>query len=122
MVNITRSDVEKLDSTSWQQLDDTKKDELVSIAERMIDNQFGGRISTLGTLEGDEDDAAKFLAAHLFELSEGGEAQSESTTGGSVNYNTVTGDMVDGLSETRWGRMFSSEFLDRGGIGVVRTQ
>jgi hypothetical protein len=119
---ITRSDVESLASNSWQQLDDTKKDELVDIAERIVDNQLSADVATLPTVEGDTDDAKKFCAAHLFELAEGGEAQSEGSTGGNITYNTVTGDIVSSFSETRYGRTLRSEYLrDQQSIAFVRT-
>jgi len=120
---ITRSDVENLASNSWNQLDDTKKDKLVDIAEGIVDNQLSADVATLPTVEGDVDDAKKFCAAHLWELAEGGEAQSEGSTGGNVTYNTVTGDIVSSFSETRYGRTLRSEYLrDEQGIGFVRTR
>jgi len=119
---ISRSDVEKLAANSWQQLDSGKKDELVNIAERIIDNQLSEDVATLPTIEGDKDDAKKFCAAHLFELAEGGEAQSEGSTGGNITYNTVTGDIVSSFSETRYGRTLRSEYLrDEQSIAFVRT-
>lgn len=119
---VTIDDVEKLDATNWSHLDDQTKQEWLEIAEGLISNQFGGRVATVPELQGNQDHATKVLSAHLFELAEGGEAQSESSTGGSVNYNTVTGDVVQSLSETRYGRLFRSEFLaDETGRGIVRT-
>ena len=107
---ITRSDVEDLSSDSWRQLDDSKKDAMLSIAEDMADDLFGGRVATLNEVEGSMDDFKKFLCAHLWELSEGSVAQSESSQGGNVNYNTVTGNAMSSLSETRYGRV-CLEFL-----------
>jgi len=38
-----------------------------------------------------------------------------------VTYNTVTGDAIDSLRETRYGRQFADFYLrDRMGISVVR--
>jgi hypothetical protein len=120
---ITRSDVENLAANSWKQLSDTKKDELVNIAERIVDNQLSADVATLPTVEGDTDDAKTFCAAHLFELAEGGEAQSEGSTGGNITYNTVTGDIVSSFSETRYGRTLRSEYLrDEQSIAFVRTR
>jgi len=119
---ITRSDVEDLAENSWTQLPDTKKDSLIGIAERIVDNQLSADVATLPTVEGDTDDAKKFCAAHLFELAEGGEAQSEGSTGGNITYNTVTGDIVSSFSETRYGRTLRSEYLrDEQSIAFVRT-
>jgi hypothetical protein len=117
---VTISDVEKLDSKSWSQLPDSHKTEMLNIAQRRADNQYGGDASTLSIVEGSRDDFVKWLAAHLWELAEGGEAQSESGAGGSVNYNTVTGETFDDLGQTRYGRV-AREYVDRGGAGIVRT-
>lgn len=117
---VTVSEVESLSSTGWQHLDDAKKQDMIDMAERRADNMYGGQASTLSIIEGNRDDFIKLLSAHLWELSEGGEAQSESSTGGSVNYNTVTGDTLDSLTQTRYGRE-ALEYLDRGGVGIVRT-
>jgi len=58
----------------------------------------------------------------LFELAEGGEAQSEGSTGGNITYNTVTGDIVSSFSETRYGRTLRSEYLrDEQSVAFVRT-
>ena len=120
---VTVTDVENYGSKGWQQLDPDVKDELLSHAEKLIQNQFNDRVATLPTLIGDQDDATKLLTAHLWELAEGGEAQSESGEGGNVTYNTVTGETINSLTETRYGRMFSDLYLrDRMGIGVVRSR
>lgn len=119
---VTIDDVEALDSTGWTQLTDSKKQELLDIAERQINGPLSARVSTLPTVIGDQDDALKFLAAHYWELAEGGESQSESSQGGNVNYNTVTGEWSDGLSETRYGRTLRDTYLrDKLGIGMVTT-
>jgi len=119
---VTIDDVEKLASKSWEHLPDSHKTELLNIAQNLISNQYSEDLSTMPLLEGNRDDATKLLTAHLWEMAEGGEAQSESNTGGSVNYNTVTGESIDGLSETRYGRIFKSEYLDaKQGIAVVRS-
>jgi len=120
---VTKSDVENYGSKGWQQLDTDVKDELLSHAQALIQNQFQDRVATLPTLIGNEEDATKLLTAHLWELAEGGEAQSESGEGGNVTYNTVTGETINSLTETRYGRMFSDLYLrDRLGIGVVRSR
>jgi len=118
---VTLSDVEELDAQGWQQIDPDVKQESLDRARRLLDNQFSDRVATLPTFVGDRDDGLKLLAAHLIEMATGGEAQSESTEGSSVTYNTVTGETVDNLTETRYGRQFSDYYLrDRLGIGVIR--
>jgi hypothetical protein len=119
---VTVSDVEKLDSLGWEQLNSDKKDELLTIAESLVDGQLSERQSNFSTLQGNRDEAVQWLAAHFYELAEGGEAQSESSQGGNVNYNTVTGEWQNSLSETRYGRLLSDMYLrDRQGLGLVRT-
>jgi len=118
---VTIEDVENYSATNWQQLDADVKAELLTHAENLMDNQFSERVSTLPNFEGNRDDGLKLLTSHLWDLSQGGEAQSESSEGGSVTYNTVTGDAIDSLRETRYGRQFADFYLrDRMGIGVVR--
>ena len=120
---VTVTDVENYGAKGWQQLDPDVKTELLDHAEKLIQNQFNDRVATLPTLIGDQDNATKLLTAHLWELAEGGEAQSESGEGGNVTYNTVTGETINSLTETRYGRMFSDLYLrDRMGIGVVRSR
>ena len=121
--SITVDDVEQLDATNWQQLDPDVKSAELERAKRMIQDQFSDRVSTLPSLIGDEGDATKLLTAHFWEQTTGGEAQSESSEGGSVTYNTVTGESLNSLSETRYGRQFDSHHLrNRSGIGVVRSK
>lgn len=119
---VTRSEVEDLRADGWQALDGTKKDNLIDIATRQVDDLYSGRVATLGEIEGDTDDLKKLVSAHLFELAEGGEAQSESSTGGSVNYNTVTGETYAGWSETRYGRQALEYIRDEQSIGLVTTK
>ena len=122
-MSVTIADVEELDATGWQQMDDGVKQESLDRARRLLDNQFSDKVATLPTFVGSRDDGLKFLAAHLIELAQGGEAQSESSEGGSVTYNTVTGEALDSLSETRYGREFQDFYLrDRLGIGVIRSR
>lgn len=122
-MSVTVSDVEELDAQGWQQIDPDVKQESLDRARRLLDNQFSDRVATLPTFVGSRDDGLKLLAAHLIEMATGGEAQSESSEGGSVTYNTVTGETVDNLSETRYGRQFSDYHLrDRLGFGVVRSR
>jgi hypothetical protein len=119
---VTRADVEKLDSKSWSQLSDTKKDALLSDAQSEVSTLYSDQVSTLPTIEGDEDVFTKNLAAHKFELAEGGEAGSESNTGGNVSYNLGNPqETFQYLSQTRFGRTCIGHLSGRSGIAVVRT-
>jgi hypothetical protein len=122
-MSVTIADVESLDATGWSQMDQAVKEEALERAKRLLDNQFSDKVATLPTFVGSRDDGLKLLTAHLIELAQGGEAQSESSEGGSVTYNTVTGEPLDSLSETRYGREFQDFYLrDRLGIGVIRSR
>ena len=122
-MSVTVEDVENYGSTNWRQLDSAVKAEMLELAQSLMDNQFSKRVATLPNFRGDRDFGLKLLTAHLWEVAEGGEAQSESSEGGSVTYNTVTGDPVDSLQETRYGRIFRDQFLfDEQGISIVRSR
>jgi len=114
-----REQVEKLSSTGWTQLSDARKDELIqqAIAER--DTMYSGRMSRMPTLDGDSQVFSLNLAAHKWELSEGGEAQSESGEGGSVNYNA--GQPEEYLDLTRYGKTASRHIAYDHSISAIRT-
>jgi hypothetical protein len=119
---VTVSDVESLDSKGWSQLDSSKKTDLLNDAEQEADTIYSGDVSTLPTIEGDTDVFVKNLAAHKFELAEGGEASSESATGGSVQYNIGNpNETYMYLSQTRFGRTCIAHFGGRDSISIVRT-
>lgn len=119
---VTVSDVESWKDNGWTQLNSTKKGDLLDTAGSIIDGQLSERQSNFSTLQGDRDEAVELLAAHFYEIAEGGEAQSESSQGGNVSYNTVTGEWQNSLSGTRYGRILSDMYLrDRQGLGLVRT-
>lgn len=120
---VTIQDVENYASKQFRQLDDDVKQEQLALAESLLSNQFSKRVATLPNFKGDRDFGKKLLTAHLWDLAQGGEAQSESSEGGSVTYNTVTGNAVDSLQETKYGRLFRDQFLfDEQGISVVRSR
>jgi hypothetical protein len=118
----TISDVEALSSTGWSQLNDTKKQALLDDAIEETDTLYTDRYARLPTLEGSRSIFIKNLTAHKWEIAEGGEAQSESNQGGNVSYNTVTGDAIQHLQQTRYGREALNHVRDRQGIGIVRSR
>lgn len=115
----TISDVEALGSTGWKQLSDTKKQALLDDAIAETDSIYTERVSTLPTLDGDRTVFIKNLAAHKWELAEGGEVQSESSTGGSTNYQSSNPE--DYLTLTRYGETAIRHLRDEQSIGVVRS-
>lgn len=120
--SITVEDVENVSATGWEQLNPDKKDYLLGKAKRKVQGVWDIRQANTSSIKGDEVDATILAAAHAFELSEGGEAQSESSQGGNVSYNTVTGEWYESLSETRFGRELRDDYLqDQQGISMVRT-
>ena len=121
-MSVTVEHVESLSSTGWEQLHESKKTEMLEIAKSLVDGQLSRRQSNFSSLEGDRDEAVRWLSAHLWELSQGGESQSDSTQGGSVSFNTVTGEWQNSLTETRYGRILSDLYLrDRQSVSIVRT-
>jgi len=119
---VTIADVEALSSMGWEQLDDTKKQALLDDAVTEANTIYSEDVSTLPVVEGDQDVFVKNLAAHKWELAEGGEATSENATGGSVNYNLGNpNEVYMYLSQTRFGRTCIGNLGGRSGIGVVRT-
>ena len=122
MADPTVADVEAVSSTSWEQLDIDKKQALLDDAIREAESIYTGRFARLPTIEGDETIFKKYLAAHKWEIAEGGEPQSESAGGGSVTYNTVTGDALSNLQQTRYGREALNHVRDEQGIAIERSR
>lgn len=117
----TVQEVENLSSKQWEVLDDQQKQQLLDMAEREVQGLYGGRVATIDETEGNEDDLITLVAAHKWTLAEGGEAQSESSAGGNINYNVTTGETPNGWTETKWGRQ-AIEYIRRNQqIGFVRT-
>lgn len=119
MVNVTISDVEMLSSKGWTSLTDDRKEALLDDAIQERETMYSGRTSRFATLQGDEDIFVKNLAAHKWELAEGGEPQSESQTGGSTSYQTSQSD--DYLSLTRYGETAKRHLQDEQSVGIVRS-
>ena len=117
----TISDVESLSSTGWDQLNQDKKEDLLDDAIQETATLYSDRVARMPTLDGDRTIFIKNLAAHKYTLAEGGEAQSESNQGGNVSYNTVTGDAIENLQQTRYGREALNHVRDQQGIGIARS-
>lgn len=116
MADTTRPAVEDLKPESG--LTTGEKDALVEMANRFADDVFGGTVRTIGEVEGDDSDFKRLLAAHFWELAEGGEVQSESQSGGSLSYNVNPGNVEQSLDQTRYGRMARAYIRQGGQIGV----
>ena len=116
-----REQVERQSSTGFSQLSDDRKDELIRAALGERDTLYSDRQSRLPTLDGDAETFSLLLAAHKWELAEGGEAQSESGEGGSVSYRGGNGAPEDTLASTRFGRQALSHVRDDESISIVRS-
>ena len=115
------ADVQAVYGEQEPALDTQKKQELVDIAGRMRSDVFGGRVTRQAELEGNSDDFEKYLAAHLWQIAEGGEVQSESQTGGSVNFQHLQTNIETQLGETRYGRLCLMMLRNKASIGIVRS-
>lgn len=120
--DVTIGDVENLAKNGWVNLPTGKKEFLLSVAQREAKTIYSGRVATLPTVEGSEEDFTIYLTAHKWEMAEGGEPQSESGEGGSVTYNNAAGESFDTLTETRYGRDAKSYLRDDSQIGIVKTR
>lgn len=114
-----REQVEQLSSTGFAQLSDDRKDELIREAIGERDTLYTGDMSRLPTLDGDREVFSLNLAAHKWELAQGGEAQSESGEGGSVSYAGGAGE--DYLELTRYGKTALRHVWLDNSISAVRT-
>lgn len=121
MVDITESDVDNVYGERTTAITSTKKQNLVSIAERLVDDIYAGQVGHIAIIEGNKEDFAKYVAAHLWEIAEGGETQSQSQTGGSVNYERMRRDFRNALNETRYGRQALQFIREDTSIAIVRT-
>jgi hypothetical protein len=115
-----REQVEQQSSTGWAQLSDGRKDELIRAAIAERDTLYSGDMSRLPTLDGDAEYFTLALAAHKFELAQGGEAQSESGEGGSTSYaNGGAGE--DYLKQTRFGKTALRYVWTDSSISAIRS-
>lgn len=114
-----REQVDSGSSTGWTNLSDSRKDELIREALGERDTLYSGQMSRLPTLDGDAEVFTLNLARHKWELAEGGEAQSESGEGGSVNYRG--GNVEEYLDLTRYGQTALRHVWMDSSIAAVRT-
>lgn len=117
---VTVSDVQEVFGTSGPTLSSAAQQSLLDIADRLASDVFGGKLARSSELEGDTDDFVTFLAAHLWELAEGGEVASQSQTGGNVNFNHLTTNAESSLGETRFGRLCLLMLREEVSTGIVR--
>ncbi len=98
-----------------------RAEQLIPQAERFVEDVLDDAVLLRQNLRGNRKDINVLMACHLIQLMEGGESQSKSQSGGNVSYNTVTGETMDTLSETRFGRMLLEYKRPRANISTYRT-
>ena len=118
-MTVTVADVEKLAKNGWNQLSQDRKEALLEDAEAEADSIYSGRMSRTPTLVGPRDQFVKYLTAHKLELSEGGEANSESGEGGSVSYQSSQSE--DYLTLTRYGETAKRYVRNDESIAIQRS-
>jgi len=120
MVDISITDVQDVYAAAEPSFGAAQQDNLIGVAERLTDNVFDERLAATPQIETANSDFAAYLAAHLWELAEGGEAASQSESGGSVNFNHLQTNVQSNLSETRYGRVCLMMMDDAASTGIIR--
>jgi hypothetical protein len=114
-----REQVEQLSSTGWTQLSDSRKDELIRQAIGERDTLYSGRMSRLPTLDGDAEVFTLNLAAHKWQIAEGGQPQSESGEGGSTSF--TSGSVEEYLELTHYGETALRHVWKDSSIAAIRS-
>jgi len=112
--------VERGSSQEWDSLTTKQKEQMLLEAKQSATTIYGGRLSRVSRIR----DRVLFtmnLTRHYWQQAEGGDAQSESATGGSTSYNTVTGEAMRELTTTRYGQRALEMIRDDQSTGIVRT-
>jgi len=112
--------VERGSSQEWESLTTKQKQQMLLEAKQSATTIYGGRLSRVSRIR----DRVLFtinLTRHYWQQAEGGDAQSESATGGSTSYNTVTGEAMRELTTTRYGQRALEMIRDDQSTGIVRT-
>jgi len=120
-MTVSVSDVRAIASTEFAALDDDEVQTHIDTAEDLYTGVYSERLGRRSQVRVDPDRFVTYVAAHLAELAQGGEAQSENQGAGSVSYNTVTGQPLQSLSETRYGRVARSMIQQQQNIGATRS-
>jgi len=118
-MTVTVEDVELLDAKGWTNLSDSRKLALPDDAITERATMYTGRNARFPTLVGDEDVFVKNLAAHKWQLAEGGQPNSESNQGGSASFDTTQSD--DYLSMTHYGETAKRHIRYDESIAIVRS-
>ena len=90
------------------------------VAVNLTNNVYGGSVRAQSEIEGNENDFAVMLWAHLLSLRQREESSSESQQGGSVSWPTPQGDPRQWLLQTRFGKVCYGMLRDQMSIGVEK--
>lgn len=120
MVSITVSEVQEVYGEQQTALSSSKQEALKDIAERLTEQVFDGRVSRLGEIEGDKEDFTRYLAAHLWEISERRALNEEFQTGFSEQVAAFRSDPESALAGTPYGNVALTYLRGRSSIGIVR--
>jgi hypothetical protein len=120
MVTINRSDVQDVFGEQTVGLSTQKQTALVGVAERLTEDVFGGRVSRLGEIEGDTEDFAAYVGAHLWEIAERKRLNDEFQTGFSPDVDSLRSDPQSALAGTPYGNVALMMIRDRANIGIIR--
>lgn len=118
-MTITVADVELLSAKGWNNLSQSRKQALLDDAVRESETLYSDRNARFPTLDGDRDVFIKNLAAHKWELAEGGQATSESSQGGSASFSVTPSD--DYLSLTHFGETARRHIRDDESVAIIRS-
>lgn len=119
--SITVSDIQDVYGEKTPSLSSSKQTALKDIAENITNNNFGGRVARQTEIEGDEDDFAKYMGAHLWQLAEGQTLNEEFQTGNTDIRQTIVSDPSSSLSQTVYGQTCLLMLRDRASISMVRS-
>jgi len=114
-----RDDIAELSATGWDNLGNDHYDRAIKGAITERNSIYSGLMSRTPTLDGDEETFLLNLAAHKLELAEGGQAESENSGNGSVNYHS--GQPDDYLTLTRFGQTALRHVRNDESISIVRS-
>lgn len=121
MVTITNDEVQEVYGEKEPGLADGKKTALREVAQRLTEQTFSGRLTTLSEIEGDREDFTKYLAAFLWDTAEGRSLNSEFQTGNAAPVDRVKSDPQSALSGNPYGEVCLLYLRNRDSIGIVRT-
>lgn len=119
MVTITDSDVQEVYGEKEPGLSSAKQTALRQVAERLTDQVFSGRLATLSEIEGDEEDFTKYLAAFLWDTSEGRSLNQEFQTGNAAPTQRVASDPASALSGNPYGEVCLLYLRNSSNLGLV---